>query len=406
MAEQYCYAVVGAGRQGVAAAYDMAKWGNAASILLTDANSDAATRAAERINHLIGRQIATSAQVDVRDHNALVELLKPVDVFLCAVPFVFVLDCTDAAIESRTGMVDLGGHTDTVLKQLAMSDKARAAGITVVPDCGMGPGMNNTLGVYAVEQMQARGATPREVRLWDGGLPQNPPAPWGYQCSFHINGLTNEYDGHALFLRGGVVTLVDTLTEPETLEFEGIGRLEAFVTSGGTSTVPYTYEGVLQVYENKTLRYPGHYLQFKAFKDLGFFREEPLEVAPGLSVSPRQVYHALLGPTLEAERVIDICLMRARGTGEKDGKDISLVVDLIDRYDETTGFTAMERLTGWHAAIMAQFIARREIPPGVWPLEKAMPAKRFLAEVRRRGFHISEKWEESTIPSGEEDASG
>lgn len=394
MKEHYRYAIVGAGRQGVAAAYDMAKWGDAAHILLADANRDTATRAADHINRLTGRQIATSAQVDVRDHHALVELLKPVDVFLCAVPFVFVLDCTRAAIEARVSMVDLGGHTDTVLKQIAMTDEACAAGMTIVPDCGMGPGLNNTLGVYAIEQLQARGAAPREVRVWDGGLPQNPPEPWGYQCSFHINGLTNEYDGRALFLRDGAVTFVDAMTEPEIIEFDGIGRLEAFVTSGGTSTVPYSYEDVLQVYENKTLRYPGHYQQFKAFKDLGLFREVPLAVVPGLTISPRQIYHALLGPSIEADRVIDICLMRAKGVGEKDGKDLSLVIELIDRYDEITGFTAMERLTGWHAAIMTQFIARRAIPPGVLPLEKAISATRFLEEVRRRGFHIMEQWED------------
>ncbi len=394
MSEQYHYAVVGAGRQGVAAAYDMVKWGHAASVLLADMNGDLATRAAERINNLIGHKVASAAQIDTRDYSALVELLKPIDVFLCAVPFVFILDCTRAAIEARASMVDLGGHTDTALKQLAMNDAACAAGITVVPDCGMGPGMNNTLGVYTIEQLQMHNAIPREVRLWDGGLPQSPPEPWGYQCSFYINGLTNEYDGQAIVLRDGVVTPVDALTELETIEFEGVGRLEAFVTSGGTSTVPYTCEGILQVYENKTLRYPGHYHQFKAFKELGLFREEPLSVAPGLTISPRQVYHTLLGPSIEAERVIDICLMRAKGTGEKDGKDISLVIDLIDRYDEVTGFTAMERLTGWHAAIMAQFIARREIPPGVWTLEKAIPATRFLAEVRRRGFQITETWEE------------
>lgn len=399
MTETYHYAVVGAGRQGVAAAYDMAKWGDAASILLADINRDLATRAAERVNNLIGRKIATATQVDTRDYNALVELLKPIDVFLCAVPFRFILECTRAAIGAGASMVDLGGHTNTVLEQLAMNDEARATGITVIPDCGMGPGMNNTLGVYAIEQLQARGVTPREVRLWDGGLPQTPPEPWGYQCSFHINGLTNEYDGQALFLRDGAITPLDTLTELEIVEFDGIGRLEAFVTSGGTSTAPYTYEGILQVYENKTLRYPGHYIQFKAFKDLGIFSEEPLTVAPGLTVSPRQVYHALLAPSIEAERVIDICLMRAKGTGEKDGEDCSLVIDLIDRYDETTGFTAMERLTGWHAAIMAQFIARSEIPPGVWSLEKAISATRFLEEVRRRGFQITERWDESDSSS-------
>lgn len=393
MTQTFQYAVVGAGRQGVAAAYDMAKWGDASSVTLADSNLDLAVRAAERINKLLGREIARAVQVDVNNHQALVDLLKPIDVFLCAVPFVFIPKCMRAALEAGASMVDLGGHTETVRQQLAMSAEAKAAGIAVVPDCGMGPGLNNTLAVYTVEQLQQRGATPLEARIWDGGLPQNPPEPWGYQCTFHINGLTNEYDGKALVLRNGVVTAVDTLTEMEVIEFEGIGKFEAFVTSGGTSTVPYSFEGILQVYENKTLRYPGHYAQFKAFKDLGLFREEPFAVTPTQSVIPRQFYHALLRPMLETDRVIDICLMRAKGTGEQGGKEVALVVDLIDRYDEATGFTAMERLTGWHAAIMVQFIARGEVTKGVWSLEKAITSTRFLEEVRRRGFHIVERWE-------------
>jgi lysine 6-dehydrogenase len=291
-------------------------------------------------------------------------------------------------------MVDLGGHTDTVLKQMSMSDEAKAGGVAIVPDCGMGPGMNNTMGVYTVERLQALGAAPREVRLWDGGLPQNPTEPWGYQCSFHINGLTNEYDGQALVLRDGRVTYVDTLTEMEVVEFDGIGKLEAFVTSGGTSTVPYTFEGTLHVYENKTCRYPGHYARFRAFKELGLFDEAPIAINPGAPpISPRQFYHRLLAPQVEVEQVIDICVMRAKGTGEKDGRHMSVVVELVDRYDDTTGFTAMERLTGWHAAIMAEFIARGEIEPGVWPVEKAISATRFLEKVRERGFEIQERSE-------------
>lgn len=394
MTPQYRYAVIGAGRQGTAAAYDMAKWGGAASVLLADYDAGRAARAAERINALIGRPVATSAQVDASDENALAKLFEGVDVFLAATPFVLLLGCTRAAIRSGASMVDLGGHTDTVFKQLTMADEANARGVTIVPDCGMGPGMNNTMGVYTIEQLKAWGATPREVRLWDGGLPQNPPEPWGYQVSFHINGLTNEYDGKALVLRDGKIAWVDTLTELEEIEFDGIGKLEAFVTSGGTSTAPYTFEGQLQVYENKTLRYPGHYTQFRAFKDLGLFNEEPIEIGPGAPpISARQFYHRLLAPQIEVERVIDVCVLRAKGTGAKDGRDLSVIVELIDRCDEVTGFTAMERLTGWHAAIMAEFIARGEIAPGVWPVERAISATRFLEKVRQRGFQIQERIE-------------
>lgn len=389
------YAVLGAGKQGTAAAYDLARWNEAGPVLLLDANRQVAEQAVERLNHLLEREAAVAIEVDASSPAALTEALTPIDVFVCAAPFRLIPGCTQAAIAARASMVDLGGHTETVLAQWARSAEAQAAGISIVPDCGMGPGLNNTMGLYTVEQLQARGATPREVRLWDGGLPQNPPAPWGYQCTFHINGLTNEYDGQALTLRGGLPTPVDALTEPERVTFEGLGEFEAFVTSGGTSTVPYSLEGVLQVYENKTLRYPGHYQQFKAFKDLGLFREEAITLPSGVTVTPRELYHTLLAPQLNAERVVDICLMRATGVGGKEGREVTFTVELVDRYDPVTGFTAMERLTGWHAAIMAQFIGRGEVPPGVWPLEKAIPASRFMDEVRKRGFEISERWEEA-----------
>jgi lysine 6-dehydrogenase len=388
------YAVVGAGRQGTAAAYDMVLRGGAESVLLADAEIGMAQRAAARINHLTGREVASGVALDVRDHAALVRLLAGVDVWLCAVPYRFIPGCTQAALEARASMVDLGGHTQTVLAQMQHDGEAKAAGVSIVPDCGMGPGLNNTLGLYTVEQLEARGAAPREVRIWDGGLPVDPPEPWGYQASFHINGLTNEYSGQAVFLRDGKLTLVDTFTEMEILEFDGLGKLEAFVASGGTSTVPYNYAGKLQVYENKICRYPGHFAQFKAFKDLGLFAEEPIAIGPdGSRISPREFYHALLGPQIEVEQVIDVCVMRAQGIGEQDGHDLALVVDLVDGYDPATGFNGMERLTGWHAAIMCEFIARGEVPPGVWPMEYAVTSTRFMQKIRERGFRVTERWE-------------
>ncbi len=393
MTEPINYAVVGAGRQGTAAAYDMIQRGGGGRVVLADADGGVARKAAERINRLVGREVASGVQLDARDFDALVDFLGPVDVYLCAVPYRFIPACTQAAIQAGTHMVDLGGHTQTVLNQLKMDGEARACGVAIVPDCGMGPGLNNTMGLYTAEKLAAEGATPREVRIWDGGLPVDPPKPWGYQCSFHINGLTNEYSGQAVFLRDGKITLVETFTELEEIEFEGLGKLEAFVASGGTSTVPYTYEGQFQVYENKICRYPGHFAQFRAFKDLGLFEEEPIELIPGtVRISPREFYHALLGPQVEVERVVDICVMRAQGIGARDGRDLVFEVDIVDGYDAVTGFTGMERLTGWHAAIMCELIARGEVGPGVWPMEKAVTSTRFMEKIRERGFKVTERW--------------
>jgi len=385
------YGVVGAGRQGTAAAYDLARHGGATRLVIADQDGAVARRAADRVNRLLGADAAEAAEFNVGDRRALAKFLAPLDVYVCAVPYAFLLPCTRAAIAAGVGMVDLGGHTDTVLAQLALHPEARQAGVAVVPDCGMGPWMNNTLGLYAMELLQAKGAVPRHVHLWDGGLPQDRSQPWGYRLCFNLEGLTNEYDGQALMLRQGHIAHVDTLTEPEAVEFEDLGTLEAFVTSGGTSTVPFGLEGVLETYDNKTVRYPGHLAAFQAFKELGLFGREPVRVGKA-ELRPRDFYHALLGPMIESEGLVDVCVLRARAEGELDGRPVAVTVDMVDRHDPATGFAAMERLTGWHAAIMAGLIAAGEVPAGVHSLERAVPATRFMQEVRRRELAFRERW--------------
>lgn len=386
----YRYVVIGAGRQGTAAAYDLARFGEAEHILLADARLEAAQTAAERINRLIGRPIATATQVDAADEKALVSILRGADVALSAVPYYFNLSITCACIQAKVSMNDMGGNTDVVWKQLEMDAEAKAAGVSIVPDCGMGPGLINHMGVYVMELLDE----PREVYLYDAGLPQNPIPPWNYQCTFHINGLTNEYDGEATFIRDGKIVKVPTFTELEYIDFPPLGKVEAFVISGSMSTTPYTHLGKLQRYENKVLRYPGHFYTFEAYKRLGLFSETPIEVN-GQMVVPRQVYHALLEPQIKAPAGMrDICIMRAVGIGKKAGREWKVTVDLIDRYEETTGFTAMERLTGWHCAIMMGFQARKVIPAGAHRMEQTVPASQVMEEIRQRGIEFTVCWED------------
>jgi lysine 6-dehydrogenase len=385
----YCYVIIGSGRQGTSAAYDLARFGEAEHILMADASLEAAQKAADRVNRLIGRGVASATQVDASDPQQLVPILRGADVALSAVPYYYNVGITRACIEAGSSLNDMGGNTDVVWEQLRLDAEARAAGVSIVPDCGMGPGLINHMGCYVMELLDE----PQEVYLYDAGLPQEPVPPWNYQCTFHINGLTNEYDGEATFIRDGKIVKVPTFTELEYIDFPPLGTLEAFVISGSMSTTPYTHLGRLRRYENKVLRYPGHFHTFEAYKRLGLFSEEPLEVN-GQRVIPRQVYHALLEPQIKAPPGMkDICIMRAVGIGWKDGQMKKVTVDLIDRYDEATGFTAMERLTGWHCALMMGFQARKVIPPGAHRMEQAVPASQVMEEIRKRGISFTVKWE-------------
>lgn len=381
------YGVLGAGRQGTAAAYDIARFGDAESVVLADSNLDAATASAARVNQLAGGDLARSAHVNAHDPESLAGLLGNLDACVSAVPYYLNTGVARAAIAARCSMCDLGGNTDVVLEELALDDEARRASISLVPDCGVGPGMISNLAVFAIEKLD----TAHDIFIYDGGLPRNPRPPFNYACFFNIEGLTNEYAGDALYLKDGAVLRVPCFDEAEyeLIDVPELGKLEAFTTSGALSTMVTTYAGKLRTLKNKTLRYPGHYALFKGLADLGLLDLEPFAV-DGVTVVPRHLLHSLIIPKFApAPGDTDLMVIHIRARGEIDGDEATLTLDMLDLYDEPTGFTAMERTTGFHAAIVAQMMARGEIPRGAVPLERAVNAARMVEELARRGMQVN-----------------
>ena len=383
----YRYAVLGSGRQGTAAAYDLARFGEADYLLLADQSLTVAQQAATRINTLLGRAIASVAEVNVTDEESVVRLLTShsIEVFISGVPYFFNLKLTQAALRARASMCDFGGNTEQVRQQLSFDAEAKEVGITLIPDCGQVPGLGTSLCAYAFTLMDE----PRDIVMYDGGIPQHPRPPWNYILTFNIEGLTNEYFGTTLFLRDGRQREMRCFDEYELLTFpEPVGQLEAFTTAGGTSTMPWTYEGKLRTLQNKTLRWPGHYQQWKAFDDAGLLELQAVMV-DGQAVIPRHLLHTLLEPQIvarpEDRDMVIICIV-VRGL--HNGQQCEYTLDLFDYYDETTHFTAMERTTGWHAAIMAGCIARQQTPRGGVPVELAVPGSLFVAELRKRGLDL------------------
>lgn len=394
------YLVLGAGQQGTAVAYDLARWGGAERVILTDLNRERAQVAAERVNRLVGRSIVQGQALDVSAGDGLVERLRSCDAAVSAVPYYFNAALAEAAIAAETHFCDLGGNTEIVQRELTLNGEARRAGISIVPDCGLAPGLSNTLAVYAMEEIRGRGGMPQDVHIYCGGLPQTPRPPLNYKLVFSIEGLTNEYCGKAKILREGKVTAIETLTELEAVAFPPpLGHLEACITSGGTSTCPWTFEGVLRSYEYKTLRYPGHWEQIRALADLGLLSTEPVEV-DGQSVVPRALFHQVAIPRLTFPEDRDLVVLRVRCAGELQGDPIAVQYDLLDFQDEATGFSAMERLTGFPAAIVAAMLARGQAEPGAISLERAIPAEPFMRELLRRGIRPTETIERTLSADG------
>lgn len=379
------YAVIGAGMQGTAAAYDLARFGDADEVRVLDLDLEKAEASARRVNALVGRDVAKSGIVDATDHTRASQVLEGMDACLSAVPYFLNERLARAAIDAKVSFNDLGGNTAVVQSTLALDGEAKAAGVSVVPDCGVAPGMANTLAAYGLSRVEK----PEHVHIRCGGLPQNKGLPLGYKVLFALDGLTNEYFGSAIELRDGKVVEVPTFEELESGDYgPELGTLEAFTTSGGTSTCPYTYEGKLTTYDYKTLRYPGHYGAMKLMKQLGFLELTPVDVK-GHPVVPRDVFHAVMGKVWRHPDEKDLLVLRVEVEGKSEGRPVRFRALIIDRQDEKTGFSAMERTTAFAAAIVTAMQARGQTPKGAVSLEKAVDPAIFVKELEKRGIPLA-----------------
>jgi len=377
------FVIVGSGRQGISVAYDLLRDSNH-NVVMVDIHEDFLNQALNKISAISNSKKLKGIVADVSDSDQMLEILADADVMISAVPYKFNLDLTKLAIKSKTSMVDLGGHTNIVREQLSMNEQAQESGITIVPDCGMGPGMNITMAVLATEILDQTD----EIYICDGGLPKDPKPPWNYSLFFNIEGLTNEYDEQAYFLKDGEIVEVPCFDNIENVSFDNIGELEAAVTSGGLSTMPWTFKNKLKVLENKTLRYKGHWEWMKAYRELGLFSREVID-HNDREIVPRHFYHQLLEKKLDHGRVEDVCLMRIKAIGFKDSKKIELTIDAVEYYNQKLDLTAMEKWTGWHISIMALEIAYNKVSNGAISVENALKGHTFLEEARNRGYDIT-----------------
>lgn len=378
------YLVLGSGMQGTASGYYFSQFGDATSITMADRDLRVAQKASDRINKLAGKNISNAKQIDAKNREELMRLLKEHDAVLSAIDYALNLSITDACIEAGVHMVDLGGNTDVVRKQLELSQRAKEKNISIVPDCGLAPGLGNSMGAYGIELFDEC----ESVQVRCGGLPQKPRPPLDYKLVFNIKGLTNEYFGKAWVLRNGKIEEIDTFSELETLEFASpVGKCEAFVTTGGTSTCPWTFQNKVKTYEYKTVRYPGHFEKFKVMLDLGLLDTTPIQVGDQ-KISPRDVFHAVVPSHLDFPEDRDLVVIRATCTGKKASQTKTVSFEMILLQDEKTGFTAMEMGTGYPAALVLIHAARGEAKKGVVPLESALNNKRYMEELVKNGLPI------------------
>jgi lysine 6-dehydrogenase len=374
--------VLGAGLQGSACAYDLLQDREVEEVRLADRHSG---HLPEFLAPFSGPRLLPTA-LDVRDHAALLGAMRQCDAVMSAIPYYFNYEMARLAVEAGVHFCDLGGNTEIVFKQKELDTYAKEKRVTVVPDCGLAPGMVNILAQHGIEQFDRVDS----VKIFVGGLPQHPEPPLNYMLVYSLEGALDYYTTLSWVLRNGKRTQVKALSEREPVKFEQLGELEAFHTAGGLSTMAFRYEGKIPAMEYKTLRYPGHAQIMEDIRSLGLLDTEPVDVK-GVKVAPRDAFIATVKPKLTKPNGRDLVALRVVVTGSNNGTKATKSFELVDRYDEKRGVSAMMRTTGYSLSITGLMQVRGQIaPPGVCTPDECVPAETYIGELRRRGIDIKE----------------
>jgi len=373
--------ILGCGNIGSVATQDFAESMSSVEVFVADKNMVRAKEVAKAI----GRDNVARIQLNASDYNELVHTLETFDLVMGFLPADLGYRLLEACVDVGKNLVDVSYMPEN---PLTLNDEAARADATIIPSCGLAPGISNILVGHAIGRLDEA----QTVHIMVGGLPATPVPPLGYIITFSVESLIDEYTRKARIIKDSKVIDVEALSGLEEVEFPGVGRLEAFYTDG-LKTLLHTVKDVDDMWE-KTLRYPGHAKKMELFKDLGFFDEEPINV-DGVSLSPRRLSARLFGQKLLMPEVKDIVAMKVEVSGVRGGRHVSYSYHLLDQYDERKGITAMARTTAYTASIIAQLILRKVIrEKGVVPPEKIGMSEEFfstfLKELRKRGIKITE----------------
>ena len=329
--------VLGAGLVGFPMALDLSK-DLEYDVTLCDIRKD-------RLDSIHEKYGIKTIQADLSDAATIRHLVSNADFVVSAVPGFMGFQTLKIIIEEGKNVVDIAFFPEDLFE---LEELAAKKGVIAVSDIGVAPGMSNLLTGYGSRQLDKT----EKVRIFVGGLPQQRQLPFEYRAPFSPIDVIEEYTRPARFIRDGKLVEMPALSEPEYLEFNGIGTLEAF-NSDGLRSLIRTIECPDMI--EKTLRYPGHIGKIKLLQEIGFFNSELINVK-GQQIRPIDLTTQLLFPMWELKDEQDLTVMMVMVEGMKDNRRMRYTWELEDRFDPGSGIHSMARTTGYTATAAVRMI--------------------------------------------------
>jgi len=337
--------ILGGGMVGSAIAADLSK---EFDITVADINQ-------EVINQLKTNLKIDAIQTDLNSDHSLSNLVSGFDLVICAVPGYMGFNTLKSVIEAGKNVVDISFFSEDPFE---LDKLAKQNNVVALVDCGIAPGFSNIiLGYYSTQINIDR------FICYVGGLPFKRTLPFQYKAPFSPSDVIEEYVRPSRIIENGKVIVKPALSEPELIESEYVGTLEAFYTDGlrtliQTMNIPEMKE--------KTLRYPGHIDLMRTLRDTGFFNKEKININDQL-VSPLDITSQLLFPLWKLDRneheftVLKLII---------EGEQKKITFNLFDKYDEKSQTTSMARTTGYTCCAVSRLVLNGNYnAPGISPPE-------------------------------------
>ena len=329
--------VLGAGRVGSAMINDLAKDGEF-KVTAVDASP-------ANLARLTAKNIA-KRKADISQAAAVKAAVKDADLVVGAVPGFMGYATVKAVLEAGKNIVDICFFPED---PFGLDKLAKSKGLIALTDIGVAPGCDNLI----LGHVETKLDRVERFECLVGGLPAVRTWPYEYKAGFSPIDVLEEYTRPARYVAHNKEVVMPALTEPELIDFPGIGTLESF-NSDGLRTLIHTVDAPFK--KEKTLRYPGHIEKMRMLRETGFFGKDPIAVN-GAQVVPLELTTKLLFPMWQMhEGEEDFTVMRVIVEGKKSGKTVTYTYDLLDRYDRATKTTSMARTTGYTCTAAARMV--------------------------------------------------
>jgi len=381
--------ILGSGLMGSEIAVDILASKKTDEVIVVDSNAsrleELKRKARQRLPDTLSSKLSVYKCDIVSNRGELLKILKRSDTAIGALPHSVADLAVASAIEAGINYVDLIYSWRASDSYAEVDKKAKNKNITIIPACGLAPGLSNIIARKAVKDV---GGEADRLTIYVGGIPEKPEPPLEYKIVFSLDSVIEEYTRDALVVRDGKIAFLPALSEVELVTFTSIrGKFEAFVTDG-LSTLPNTVKAHNMT--EKTVRWVGHAKKISMLSELGLFSEEEIDIGDKCRISPRKIMSSLLSDRLAMkENDRDMTLLKVvANKGDRQS-----VYEMVDRYDERTHTTSMARTTSYPASIVAQFLLEGKIKRnGFLPPEEAIDSKlfdEFLYALKQKSISIT-----------------